>query len=376
MDDRLRNTTYLVEANARGTLKRLICKFPTEWAKNDFDVRYGWLKRVADGGPMPEGVFQKLEKHHQALAFWEDTGLADIDNKHWHLPPRELISILRRCGWLTTSEIAMTFPKHMFYNTNSNPVTPIMTNNDNYRISREQAMARVVRHSPSLNRTIRKYLGGNKQRISIFLAQTLLETAQWRDLGGSRRLMHEWGFGAYSAANPATQYYTIFYGRGIMQLTWAGNYRDYGNYRALPPNVTTYIERRSNIPARLTGSSQHYSAHPNNNGQLFIWSPRFDPDIIGENLYEACDSGGFYWVSKRFSEGININRVADRPYSPSNVGLINRLVNGGSNGYYERQAYTSYILRKLTDSIETSTEITISPPEPKHSIRANMQAPE
>lgn len=86
--------------------------------------------------------------------------------------------------------------------------------------------------------------------------------------------------------------------------------------------------------------------------------------------------GGFYWISKPFSEGININRVADRPYSPSNIGLVNRLVNGGSNGYYERQAYTVYMLRSLTDSVDTSREVTITPPHPKHPIRANMQDPE
>lgn len=68
--------------------------------------------------------------------------------------------------------------------------------------------------------------------------------------------------------------------------------------------------------------------------------------------------------------------VADRPYSSSSIGLINRLVNGGGNGYYERQAYTSYILRKLTDSIDTESEIIITPPPPKHSIRASMHAPE
>ncbi|MBD9679045.1 M23 family metallopeptidase [Pseudomonas sp. PDM18] len=293
MDDRLRNTTYLVDATAKGTLKRLICKFPTEWSSEDFKARYGWLTKVAEGGPMSEDDFKDLKKHHEALAFWEDSNLTDIDKKHWQFPPREIISIFRGCGWLTANEFAMTFPKHMFYNTNSNPITPITTNSDTYTISRERAKERIARHSPSLNKVIRKYLGGNKHRISIFLAQTLLETAQWRDLGGSKRLMHEWGFGAYSAANPATQFYTIFYGRGIMQLTWAGNYREHGNYRAFPPNsTTTYTERRPNTDARLTPTSQHYSAHPNNNGSLFTWSPRFDPDIIGESPYEACDSGG------------------------------------------------------------------------------------
>ena len=49
--------------------------------------------------------------------------------------------------------------------------------------------------------------------------------------------------------------------------------------------------------------------------------------------YAACDSGGIYWVSKPFSEGIGINRACDRAYSSANAGFANRSVNGGGNGY-------------------------------------------
>jgi hydroxyethylthiazole kinase len=97
---------------------------------------------------------------------------------------------------------------------------------------------------------------------------------------------------------------------------------------------------------------------------------------VGENAHEACDSGGFYWVSKAFSEGMSINRVCDRDYSASNVGMINRLVNGGGNGYYERMAYSEYMVRQLLDSHENSTTITINPPAPKSAVTANMAKPE
>ncbi|MCO7614636.1 hypothetical protein NJH83_30840 [Pseudomonas chlororaphis] len=119
----------------------------------------------------------------------------------------------------------------------------------------------------------------------------------------------------------------------------------------------------------------HYSAHPDDGGIAFVWAPRFDPDIVAENKYNACDSGGFYWVSKVFSGGMNINRVSDRLYSANNIGLINRLVNGGGNGYYERQAYTAYMLRRLTDSIDV-TQILIISPAGKVTIHANMQPAE
>lgn len=184
--------------------------------------------------------------------------------------------------------------------------------------------------------------------------------------------MHEWGFGAFSSANPATQYYAAFYGRGIMQLTWAGNYKSYGVFRQLPDHTGAYAERLSQ-GARITAVSQHYSFNPADNGVQFRWAPRYDPDIVGEQVFEACDSGGFYWVSKAFSEGVNINRVVDRVYSASNVGFVNRLVNGGGNGYYERQAYTLFMLRILSDGIETSVQEVITPPAPKAAVRANLE---
>ena len=85
-----------------------------------------------------------------------------------------------------------------------------------------------------------------------------------------------------------------------------------------------------------------------------------------------------HWVSKTFANGMNINRVPDRRYSANNIGLINRLANGGRSQYYKRPAYTAYaayILRKLTDSI-SETQIIITSPTGKASIHANMQPAE
>lgn len=239
-------------------------------------------------------------------------------------------------------------------------------------MTRQRARTAVSNHQNSLNLCMRTYIGSNAQRMAIFLAQVKLETAQWRNLGGTRRLMHEWGFGAYSTANPATQHYAAFYGRGIMQLTWAGNYKAYGEFRHFENHVGIYVERMPNHAPRITAVSQHYNANPNDGGTQFQWAPRFDPDLVGEQAHEACDSGGFYWVSKSFSEGININRVADRQYNEANIGFVNRLVNGGGNGYYERQAYTAFMIRALSDATDMATSITLTPPAPKASVLANM----
>ncbi|MEB4675312.1 hypothetical protein MXL54_11095 [Enterobacteriaceae bacterium G50] len=94
---------------------------------------------------------------------------------------------------------------------------------------------------------------------------------------------------------------------------------------------------------------------------MFRWSPRFDPDIVAEDSYNACDSGGFYWVSKFYKHKISMNRVADEGFTADNIGLINRLVNGGPNGYYERQAYSKFIGLYLMDEVNTNATVSVSP---------------
>ena len=115
---------------------------------------------------------------------------------------------------------------------------------------------------------------------------------------------------------PAMQYYTVFHGRGIMQLTWAGNYDDYGTYRQLAciSHSQTYHD------PRVTHTSTHYWQDPRDRyghvvRQPRTWHPRYDPHDIANDAFSACDSGGFYWVSKNTGNNLlDINRVADRGY--------------------------------------------------------------
>lgn len=354
-------------------LSRAICKFPSEWDRSTIDSRYSWLKQSTEEIPeaLGEDDYALFKAHAEALCF----DCAELFKAQWCFSPKSFMEVFRRCGWLSLHELASTLPRHLFYTTSGNPRSAITTNNSIFCLSKTSAESRVFQHSIELNKVIRKYIGSSKNRLAIFLSQVLLETAQWRNPGGTKRLMHEWGFGQYSAANPATEHYSIFYGRGIMQLTWAGNYKAYGEYRQLANNQGGYTDRLNQNNPRISQTSQHYNANPNDGGVLFTWAPRYDPDLIAENAYAACDSGGFYWVSKSYSSGLNINRACDREYSAESVGLVNRLVNGGSNGYYERQAYTAYCMKILRDGLIELTEEIISPPAPKSRVNANLLRP-
>lgn len=354
----------------RTALSYAVCKFPSEWNRDTIDARWGWL--MTDTEYKLEAADWTLFRAHVSALTVPAAELPEVLRApDWHFHPERFITHFRTCSWLSAAELALTLPKHLFYNT-GNPRTAITTAGATYTLTRTTAAARLAGHQVQLNQCVRKYIGQSRQRIAIFLGQVILETAQWRSGGPTGRLMHEWGYGQTSAANPMTAFYTGFYGRGIMQLTWASNYKAYGEYRALPNHAGAYVERLTPASPRITAISRHYLGNPNDGATQITWSPRYDPDIVGEDPYAACDSGGHYWVGKHFSGHININRACDQAFTPASVGQVNRLVNGGSNGYYERQAYTAYLMRLLTE--DTSADVTrnIILPAPKNSITVNF----
>lgn len=258
MDERKLNTARLEDAENQSKLKRLICKFPTEWAKNDFEARYGWLKRVADGGPMPEDDFKKLERHHHALAFWEEAGLAGIESQHWHFPPNKFIYIYRKCGWLNSQELAQCIPRFVVEQTTSQGQTIYPRS----KIVWATALSRADRFKAVTNKIFRKYIiSSSKLRMCYFLANSIQETTY---------------FSRTSEGGGPTLSYAPWYGRGMMQLTWEGNYKLYTEFR--------------------TGHQ----------------TPTFRSELES-NLNHASESAGFYWVSaaKGPNLAICLSRFAD-----------------------------------------------------------------
>ncbi|MNR49591.1 hypothetical protein D3C85_1689880 [compost metagenome] len=63
-------------------------------------------------------------------------------------------------------------------------------------------------------------------------------------------------------------------------------------------------------------------------------------------------------------------------YSAQNVGFINALVNGGGNGYYERQAYTIFMMRVLLDGVDREATVVVPAHKRKSSVQVSMLAPE
>lgn len=333
----------------RARLKRTICKFPTEWDRASAPARWGWLNGDPEFGLDAES-FNELMAHINAVTFdWAAAGTG-MGTTHWHWQPREFIGAWRGCGWLSSTELTQLLPRT--HGPNSTSVAEIP-----WGVARERFRPYVG----DLNRTMRKYLITNADRQTHFLAQTYIETALWQtmeEFGRARQQRRRDGSLYWPA--PAMEFYQAFYGRGIMQLTWAGNYEGYGRYRSFSNAAPTHVYRDT----RITHDSQHYWEDPREDGRVVgrprRWSPRFDPARVADDAYSACDSGGYYWISKDIGETININRVCDQGVTANAIGRASVLVNGGGYGFAERQAYANFIDRFRSDTTSTNAEATFN----------------
>ncbi|BBP73727.1 hydroxyethylthiazole kinase [Pseudomonas sp. Seg1] len=359
-------------------LKKLIFKFPSEWKKSDFNGRYGWLTE-GSSPIIAEESYQKLKLHYEKLAFWEDAALEGIESEHWHFHPRSFIEAFRKCAWFSLEELAYTLPKyHDYRQVGANWVATTTGNPNLYQISHASAMARLNSYYVSLNKVMMKYGITTISRRTHFLAQVLLETGRWRTV-------EEIGKGYPHPSLPMAQYYAAFYGRGIMQMTWAGTYEKYGNYRSA--RSLPAMPNGGYADPRVTPSSTHYWKDPtlrNASNQIVgvvgvpqRWAPRYDPNLIESDPYNACDSGGFFWVSTFINQSgsMNMNRHCDKPFTPVIVGAVSSVVNGGTNGYHERQAFAQYIFRFLSESNDTSLTMNLNTPRQHVIVQFAMSRP-
>ncbi|MBJ2158545.1 hypothetical protein [Variovorax sp. IB41] len=145
----------------------------------------------------------------------------------------------------------------------------------------------------------------------------------------------------------------------MMQLTWPENFDGYRSFRtsaSLPDSTGAYTDQWN----RITTTSIHYWANPRDGGIQQVWFPRYDPEIISSDPYNACDSAGWYWISKAIgNRQININRVCDQGMTSAAIGRASVLVNGGGYGYLERQAYALFVIQYLSDFSPRSDEAQI-----------------
>jgi len=354
-------------------LRWMVFKARSEWDPSYHEERYkdlndasGFFGKQKDA--VPDG-YARFTDFLNKIQFLDKTPLAG--QQLWFFHPLAFIRHFRRCGWLTANELASTLPKYLSYS-ESNGMYRAENNSKLSVMNGTIASARVSAYAKSISETMRKYGFANSGiRQAHFLAQILLETDKWRTAV-------EYGVGKLNQKQPATEYYAAFYGRGCLQLTWAENYAAYGRFRCLPKNTSgVYADQR------ITTTSTHWFSDPRQrdkvtkkiviHGHPRIWYPRFDPDTIGTSHDLACDSAGFFWIYKHHDGARDINRVADIGVDSGTVGRVSVLVNGGGNGFYERQAYTLVAHGYLGDAISKTAISSFTPPNKRAGIIVDLE---
>lgn len=354
--ERTLNMSRLTSSETQSRIRRLVCKFPTEWSANDFDDRYGWLQKVAEGEPLTPESYKRLKNHQKALSFWEDSKIESIDKKHWHINPKDFIRTYSKCGWLSSEELS--------------------------RLLRQaptagRQRAEVLR--VQMNKMLSKYLiSSSRLRASHFFSQVGIETGWWQyreELGNERyfRTMYEVitpteagedydravslqrnlpsGRRPVELPNPGphprptinrTNYMATrpgqiaqkaagmengasnavhggqvgdgnrFHGRGFLQITGRRNYKSYEKYRG-----------------------RDFTSDPN-------------PTLLSSDDYNACDASGFFWAREK------ISKIADKGASPETSRKVGSKINlGHSNGTpnhneQRQQAFTN-LWKELND---------------------------
>jgi predicted chitinase len=327
----------------RKRLSYCVVNLPTEWSRDDFDKRWGWIKGD-DPTDIPANVltsiclspdaYEKFKRHHAALAFWEDAAKEDLalDKMHCHFHPLRFIEIFRKCAWFSEPELLSILSPA--------PAT-----------GKQRANALRIQ----MNRMLSKYsASGSYLRVAHFLAQVGVETGWWQyreELGNERyfRTMYEaitpeeagqdydtavsrernlpsgrrptelpnpgpnpkptinrpnyvatrpgqiaqkaagMDNGAANAANGGmTGDGNRFHGRGFLQITGRRNYKSYQDYRG-----------------------SNFTTGPNS-------------ALLATDDYNACDASGFYWSREK------VNRYADQGDQPEAITRVGSMINRGN----------------------------------------------
>lgn len=344
-------------APIRTFMKRLVCKFPSEWDAANLETRWGWLLQgsgqavsgeliATEAESLCEADFDRLCAHLKELCFW-DTRKIGIASNHWHFEPREFITSLRKCRWLSSSELAHIYPDDKY------PKSALSTE------GRGRTPATIQeQYRPELNKTTRKYMIETPTRMAHFYGQGAVEsfllTLMIEGSANFSRNPRHASFqpetdGYYIPASKNDYLYYLegrlgnvdegdgpkFRGRGMKQLTGRENYSKYWTYRGwLDPN--SFDPRWWDDTERLQ-------------------PPTIDtPQALSTNDYNCIDAGGWYWeagAARARFRSIN-SVIAENDVSNAEVERVTRAINGGINGLAQRIAHTQRIAPILDDTTD------------------------
>ncbi len=358
----------------RDRLTYCVVKMPTEWARDDFDKRWGWLRGTEGANPvknivfpinLDEPAYERLKRHHQALAFWEEAveGGLTLKAEHYHFHPMQFIDTLRRCSWRSTRELVQTLPRRS--SRNAGGTTAWTTAWERWTRGYSGNGFMPPNMHIFINHMWLKYGFVTPLRQAHFLAQIYKESGAFKSTAesGDERYFRT----MYEVLTPIEAGEDYDNKKPWLQAMGFLRGRDRPTYVSQRPGeVQEKAQRLGNTQLgdgprfrgrgliHLTGrnSYQAYEVFRNLNFSK-------DPNslLLSTDPAVAADSAGYFWTSKvmvspntgALRSGMNIHRRADLGMGDSNVSAITTPVNGDSTGLLERQEFFRYAYFILSD---------------------------
>ncbi|WP_233869610.1 M23 family metallopeptidase [Paraburkholderia adhaesiva] len=263
---------YYVQRNdsVRAALGKFVCHTVSEWDPDNNKERYKDLN-AADGyfgkrkDTDPDG-YKRFVVFLRNLQFMDQIPSTDQipslsgGQTFWFFHPLAFIRHFRKCGWLTSVELARAIPRQVIEQTTDHSHQTVYPTSE---LKWSVALSRSQRFINPLNLAWRKYcISTNGLRLSYFLGNAIQESTY---------------LSRTAEGNGAHTTYAPWYGRGVIQLTFEENYRRYGDFKGWNASPVSYR------------------------------------DSLETDLFRACDSAGFYWVSCSKPTGLehNINAEGD-----------------------------------------------------------------
>ncbi|MDO9404550.1 MAG: hypothetical protein Q7T87_11005, partial [Polaromonas sp.] len=306
-------------------MKKLICRFPTEFDRSNIDSRYGWY-RESPGFMEDSTKWERLKAHITALTH------ADLPQAYkdaqWHFHPAEFIRMFRQCGWLSRSELVQMLPSHAVRTGKHEPSGKVGALWEAVQTNIERRNVVIELHRTPMNRMMRKHGITTPLRQASFLGNAMQETS-W--------------LSSFQEFGPNGRWYTPWHGRGYLQLTHPSNYFGYWEWQGkiFATSIKTALVNAEQTEGSKKPELRNRKAMADENfSQLTAAVLQWRSAVHGggadvnfsEQLLAPSDSAGYYWLRSGMAAH------ADQPHLLERV-TVSTVDDTGSRIFYRSPAF-------------------------------------